>query len=60
MAMFVSISEASFCSCTTKVKEKICGTNGVTYDSRCEFECAQAEYVRLTRKLGVKNMGPCN
>ncbi|TDG44761.1 hypothetical protein AWZ03_008817 [Drosophila navojoa] len=52
-------SEANFCPCNLNEKVQICGSNGITYTNRCEFECTQREYKGLGRKLSIRKMGPC-
>ncbi|ALC39347.1 CG42486 [Drosophila busckii] len=52
-------AEGSFCPCNLGEKGQVCGTNGVTYKNRCEFECTQRDYKKLNRQLNIKNMGPC-
>ncbi|XP_060666513.1 uncharacterized protein LOC133850042 [Drosophila sulfurigaster albostrigata] len=52
-------SEASFCPCNLKEKGKVCGSNGVTYTNRCEFECTQRDYKKLGRTLNIRSMGDC-
>lgn len=58
-AAFVGMSEAAFCPCNLTNKEMVCGSNGVTYKNRCEFECTQREYTKLGRTLNVRNVGAC-
>lgn len=52
-------SEASFCPCDLKVKGQVCGSNGVTFVNRCEFDCTQRDYKKLGRNLNIQKMGPC-
>ncbi|KAM8717563.1 hypothetical protein ACLKA7_004285 [Drosophila subpalustris] len=52
-------SEASFCPCNLKEKGQVCGSNGVTFVNRCEFECTQRDYKKLGRTLNIRNLGPC-
>uniref|UniRef100_A0A1B0A4G7 Kazal-like domain-containing protein n=1 Tax=Glossina pallidipes TaxID=7398 RepID=A0A1B0A4G7_GLOPL len=58
--LFISIAQAqALCDCNFKTKEEICGSNGVTYKNRCEFECTQRDYKKLQRQLNVAKMGHC-
>lgn len=43
----------------SKKKEKICGSNGITYVNRYEFERSQEFYKKLRRRLEMVNEGPC-
>ncbi|KMY89834.1 uncharacterized protein LOC27208601 [Drosophila simulans] len=56
--LFLASSEASYCPCNLR-KAEVCGTNGVTYQNRCVFECTQREYRKLGRILNIKKMGSC-
>lgn len=58
-AGLMGLSEAAFCPCDLTNKEMICGSNGVTYKNRCEFECTQREYKKLGRTLNIKSVGAC-
>ncbi|XP_016932156.3 agrin [Drosophila suzukii] len=58
VTLFVGSTEASFCPCNLR-KAEVCGSNGVTYKNRCEFECSQREYKKLGRILNVRKQGPC-
>lgn len=58
-AALISVSEGAFCPCDLSNKEQICGTNGVTYKNRCEFECTQRDYKKLGRTLNIAKSGPC-
>ncbi|XP_017105446.1 uncharacterized protein [Drosophila bipectinata] len=58
--LFVAFSEASYCPCDLSQKGEICGSNGVTYKNRCEFECTQREYRKLGRALNLRKLGRCN
>ncbi|XP_034475200.1 uncharacterized protein LOC117782259 [Drosophila innubila] len=57
--VFLGQSEASYCPCNLKEKGQVCGSNGVTFVNRCEFECTQRDYKKLGRTLNIKNLGPC-
>ncbi|XP_037882139.1 serine protease inhibitor Kazal-type 9-like [Glossina fuscipes] len=60
ITLFMSIAQAqALCDCNFKTKEEICGSNGVTYKNRCEFECTQRDYKKLQRTLNVAKMGHC-
>lgn len=59
IAAFVGLTQAAFCPCDLSNKDKICGSNGVTYKNRCEFECTQREYNKLGRTLNIKQVGAC-
>ncbi|XP_037961160.1 uncharacterized protein LOC119690219 [Teleopsis dalmanni] len=61
VAVFILDADASYCPCdlSQKGQSKVCGSNGVTYANRCEFECAQKEYTVLKRKLNIAKMGQC-
>ncbi|EDV33215.1 uncharacterized protein Dana_GF21605 [Drosophila ananassae] len=58
-SLFVTSSEASYCPCDLSQKGEICGSNGVTYKNRCEFDCTQREYRKLGRTLNFKSSGSC-
>ncbi|EDV99367.1 agrin [Drosophila grimshawi] len=58
-AIWLGQTEASFCPCNLREKGQVCGSNGVTYVNRCEFECTQRDYKKLGRALNIRNMGPC-
>ncbi|XP_022225950.1 agrin-like [Drosophila obscura] len=59
-SMCLAPAEASFCPCNLKTeKTEVCGSNGVTYKNRCEFECTQRDYKKLGRVLNIRNSGPC-
>ncbi|XP_004530247.1 agrin-like [Ceratitis capitata] len=55
----VNLSAASFCPCDLSQKGQICGSNGITYKNRCEFECTQKDYKKLGRTLNIAKTGPC-
>lgn len=58
--IFAGQAEAAMCSCNFKEKgAQVCGTNGVTFVNRCEFECTQRDYKKLGRTLNIAKMGPC-
>ncbi|EDW75863.1 uncharacterized protein Dwil_GK15162 [Drosophila willistoni] len=57
--MMLSPVEGSFCPCNLKEKGEVCGSNGVTYKNRCEFDCTQRDYKKLGRKLNIQKMGTC-
>ncbi|XP_067614232.1 uncharacterized protein [Eurosta solidaginis] len=59
VAAFVTVTQASYCSCDLTMKEQICGSNGITYKNVCEFECTQRDYKRLGRILNKAKAGPC-
>ncbi|XP_043641163.1 serine protease inhibitor Kazal-type 1-like [Drosophila teissieri] len=56
--LLVASSEASYCPCNLR-KAEVCGTNGVTYQNRCVFECTQREYRKLGRNLNIQKLGSC-
>ncbi|XP_017152773.1 uncharacterized protein LOC108162508 [Drosophila miranda] len=59
-SMCLAPAAASFCPCDLKtVKTEVCGSNGVTYKNRCEFECTQRDYKKLGRNLNIRKEGPC-
>ncbi|EDW88114.2 uncharacterized protein LOC26535341 [Drosophila yakuba] len=61
IALFAGSSEGSFCPCDLKTKgSEVCGSNGVTFKNRCEFECSQRDYKKLGRTLNIRNEGPCS
>ena len=39
--------------------EKICGSNGITYVNRYEFENSQRVYQKINRKLEMASEGAC-
>ncbi|XP_017032754.1 uncharacterized protein [Drosophila kikkawai] len=60
VTLLTGSSEASYCPCDLKTKAtEICGTNGVTYKNRCEFECTQREHKKLGRILSIRKEGQC-
>ncbi|XP_020803192.1 uncharacterized protein LOC110183970 [Drosophila serrata] len=60
VTLLAGSSEASYCPCDLKTKAtQICGSNGVTYQNRCEFECTQRDYRKLGRSLNVRKEGQC-
>ncbi|XP_016932168.2 uncharacterized protein [Drosophila suzukii] len=61
ITLFSGSSEGSFCPCDLKTKgTEVCGSNGVTYKNRCEFECTQRDYKKLGRTLNIQKDGSCN
>ncbi|XP_053957624.1 uncharacterized protein LOC129249169 [Anastrepha obliqua] len=58
-AVFATQAQASFCPCDLTQKGQICGSNGITYKNRCEFECTQKDYKRLGRTLNIAKTGAC-
>ncbi|XP_052853174.1 uncharacterized protein LOC128262742 [Drosophila gunungcola] len=61
VALFAGSSEGSYCPCDLKTKgSEVCGSNGVTFKNRCEFECTQRNYKKLGRILNIRSDGPCN
>ncbi|XP_043641162.1 agrin [Drosophila teissieri] len=61
IALFAGSTEGSYCPCDLKTKgTEVCGSNGVTFKNRCEFECSQRDYKKLGRTLNIKNEGPCS
>ncbi|XP_017065416.2 uncharacterized protein LOC108104065 [Drosophila eugracilis] len=60
VTLFAGYSEAALCTCDLKTKgSEVCGSNGVTYKNRCEFECTQRELKKLGRTLNIRNTGVC-
>ncbi|XP_017062260.1 uncharacterized protein LOC108102107 [Drosophila ficusphila] len=61
IAIFAGSSEGNLCTCDLKTKSmEVCGSNGVTYKNRCEFECTQRDYKKLGRTLNIRSMGSCS
>ncbi|XP_037712182.1 uncharacterized protein LOC119548739 [Drosophila subpulchrella] len=61
ITLLAGSSEGSFCPCDLKTKgTEVCGSNGVTYKNRCEFECTQRDYKKLGRTLNIQKDGSCN
>ncbi|XP_017065415.2 uncharacterized protein LOC108104064 [Drosophila eugracilis] len=56
VTLFVGSTEASYCPCNLR-KAEVCGTNGVTYQNRCLFDCTQREYRKLGRTLNIRKQG---
>lgn len=54
----LTVSEAGLFG-RSKKKEKICGSNGITYVNRYEFEKSQDFYKKLRRSLEMVNEGAC-
>ncbi|XP_055848001.1 agrin-like [Episyrphus balteatus] len=51
--------QGTFCPCDG-AKGQVCGSNKVTYNSRCEFDCTQRQYRQLGKTLNIAKMGPCD
>ncbi|XP_037810168.1 uncharacterized protein LOC119602624 [Lucilia sericata] len=58
LACCITVSNAGLFDRKEK-KEKICGSNGITYINRYEFEKSQQFYKKLRRPLEMANEGAC-
>ncbi|XP_075151109.1 serine protease inhibitor Kazal-type 1-like [Haematobia irritans] len=67
-AIFVTLALCSYqnavlgiyCPCNLRHWDPVCGTNGITYVNRCEFECTEREYAKLGRRIFVAKKGACD
>lgn len=53
----ISLNEES-CKCDFKV-EYVCGDNGLTYDNKCKFFCAQDIMARKGKAISILHDGEC-
>lgn len=53
-----SVAEAGLLDRFRK-SEKVCGSNGITYVNRYEFENSQRVYQKVNRKLEMASEGAC-
>uniref|UniRef100_A0A1L8EHK1 Putative secreted protein n=1 Tax=Haematobia irritans TaxID=7368 RepID=A0A1L8EHK1_HAEIR len=60
LSALMSVTQAIYCPCDLKNKKPVCGSNGITYVNRCEFECTQREYRKLGRVLNSVKDAPCD
>ncbi|XP_055915888.1 agrin-like [Eupeodes corollae] len=58
--VLVAPIQGTFCPCEVGGQGQVCGSNKVTYNSRCEFDCTQRQYRQLGKTLNIAKIGPCD